>query len=100
MEERQYLVRQQLMEMSGYGPDQPIDERVLKDLLDQKKNGEFDQNLFQMIITQTKKMYDGSLTIEQFSEVYCQAENNLVGRSKNIEEEIQNHRIKQEEFTA
>ena len=98
-QERRQMVRDQLAEMSGYAADQTIDEKVLKAVLDQKKNGEFDENLFNMIIGQTRKVYGGNITIDHFADTYCHAEDNLIQRNKKIEEEINVHRLKQEEFT-
>lgn len=98
-QERQELVMNHLTEMSGYQPSQEIDENLLKELLDTRKRGVFDQGLFDMIVNQSRKIYNGSLTIETFAQVYCQAEDNLVERNQKIEQAILDHRKKQEEFT-
>jgi hypothetical protein len=97
-DDRRSLVRNQLCELSQYSPNQPIDQTVLKKVLDDKKNGIFEDKLFEMIYQQTEKLYDGEVTIENFAEVYCQAEENLVKKSQKIEEEIKNHKLKQEEY--
>lgn len=98
-QERRDLVINQLTEMSGYQPEQEIDENMLKEILDSKKRGVFDQGLFDMIVNQSRKIYNGSLTIESFAQVYCQAEDNLVERNQKIEQAILDHKKKQEEFT-
>ena len=98
-QERRDLVINQLTEMSGYQPEQEIDENMLKEILDSKKRGVFDQGLFDMIVNQSRKIYNGSLTIEFFAQVYCQAEDNLVERNQKIEQAILDHKKKQEEFT-
>lgn len=97
--DRQNYVTEELCTQTGYQPDQQISEEVLKQALDNKKNGDFDQNLFEMIKDQTGKLYEEHLTIQRFAEVYCQAESNLVRRSAKIDEEVKNHTRKQEEFT-
>ena len=89
----------QLVQETGYDPNQEIDENLIKETLDAKKRGVFDQGLFDMIVNQSRKIYDGQLTIATFAEVYCQAEDNLVDRNQKIEQAIMEHRKKQEEFT-
>ena len=98
-QERIDVVANQLVEASGMDPQQEVDENLIKEILDRKKRGVFDQGLFDMIVNQSRKMYDGSLTIQTFAEVYCQAEDNLVERNQKIEQAIMEHRKKQEEFT-
>lgn len=80
-------------------PLQEADEHLIKEILDRKKRGVFDQGLFDMIVNQSRKLHNGSLTIETFAKVYCQAEDNLVERNQKIEQAIMEHRKKQEEFT-
>lgn len=98
-QERIDVVTNQLVEASRMDPYQEVDENMIKEILDQKKRGVFDQGLFDMIVNQSRKMYNGSLTIQSFAEVYCQAEDNLVERNQKIEQAIMDHRKKQEEFT-
>ena len=98
-QDRINVVMNQLVEASGYDPNQDIDENLIKEILDRKKRGVFDQGLFDMIVNQSRKIYDGQLTIQTFAEVYCQAEDNLVDRNQKIEQAIMEHRKKQEEFT-
>ena len=93
-------MRNQLCELGQYSPDEQIEQYALKELLDQKKNGTFEEKLFEMIYQQTYKLHNGDVTIRNFGEVYCQAEENLVKKSQKIEEEIKNHKLKQEEFFA
>lgn len=97
--ERQNYVAGELCTQTGYQPDQTISQEILKQALNNKKNGDFDQNLFEMISAQTGKIYGEELTIQRFAEVYCQAESNLVRRSAKIDEEVKNHIRKQEDFT-
>lgn len=98
-QERIDVVTNQLVEASSMDPYQEVDENMIKEILDHKKRGIFDQGLFDMIVNQSRKMYNGSLTIQSFAEVYCQAEDNLVERNQKIEQAIMEHRKKQEEFT-
>lgn len=98
-QERANIVVSQLVEMNNYDPYQEIEENLLKGMLDQRKRGEFDPRLFEMIANQTRKLNNGQVSIQSFAEVYCQAEDNLVERSQKIEQAILDHRKKQEEFT-
>lgn len=98
-QERVDIVVNQLVELNNHDPYEEIEESLLKEMLDRKKRGVFDPRLFDMISNQTKKLYNGKITIQTFAEIYCQAEDNLVERSQKIEQAIMEHRKKQEEFT-